>query len=90
MRDLFLLVYGRGEEISLVDRRVFLGQLHSQMEVEQIEAIAMEIDRAFDYLLRNVNVNLILVDLWRRLGSAARRRHDTATAGMAGGENAQR
>ena len=90
IRDLFLLAYGRGEEISLVDRRVLLEQLRSQMEVEQIEAIAMEIDRAFDYLSRNVNVNLILVDLWRRLGSEVRRRHGTAATGMVGGGSAPR
>lgn len=90
MRDLFLLAYGRGEEISLVDRRPLLEQLRSQMDVEQIEAIAMEIDRAFDYLSRNVNLNLILVDLWRRLGSEAHRRHGTAATGMAAGGSAPR
>lgn len=67
LRDLFLLVYGRGEEITLVDRRDFLEQLRPCLEAEQIEDLAAEVDRAYDYLSRNVNVNLVLVDLWRRL-----------------------
>ena len=67
LRDLFLLAYGREEEITQVDRRDFLEQLRPCLEAEQIEEAAAEIDRAYDYLSRNVNVNLVLVDLWRRL-----------------------
>lgn len=72
LRDLFLLAHGLTERTALVDRRAALEQLLPHFSLDQLEASAVEIDRAFDYLTRNVNVHLVLADLWRCLRSSQR------------------
>jgi len=72
LRDLFLIVYGREAEVVLVDRLDFLRQLRPFFQVEQLEVMAVEADRAFAYLAGNVNVNLVLADLWRHLRRCSR------------------
>ena len=67
LRDLLLLAYGRENWIVGVDRLDFLHRVQPFFQVPQIEAAAIEVDRAFEYLSRNVNTNLVLVDLWRCL-----------------------
>jgi DNA polymerase-3 subunit delta' len=74
LRDLYLMAYGRGGEATLVDRRPFLERLSLRLPLGQIEAAALEVDRAFDYLRRNANLQLVLVDLWRCLQDRAARR----------------
>jgi hypothetical protein len=72
LRDLFLLSHGLTERTALVDRRDALARLLPCFSLDQIEAAAVEVDRAFGYLTRNVNVHLVLADLWRCLRSSRR------------------
>jgi DNA polymerase-3 subunit delta' len=71
LRDLFLLSYKREGMIAQIDRRGFLEEMCPFFTAERIEGAALEVDRAFDYLSRNVNVQLVLADLWRRLCGGA-------------------
>lgn len=72
LRDLFLLAHGLTERMALVDRCAALERLLGCFSLDQLEAAAIEVDRAFDYLTRNVNVHLVLADLWRCLRSSRR------------------
>ena len=79
LRDLFLIGCGRKEKVGLVDRRDFLERLRKDLPPERIEKVALEVERAFDRLSRNVHTDLVLVDLWRRL-----RADSLVTYGMPG------
>ena len=68
-----LLVCGGETEIVCTDRRDFLMQVRPCFQMDQLEALAIEVDRAFGNLWRNVSTNLVLVDLWRCLGNCGRR-----------------
>ncbi len=50
-----------------LDRLEFLRELLPHFPAERIEAAAIEVDRAFSHLARNVNTNLVLAGLWRLL-----------------------
>ncbi|MFH1833459.1 MAG: hypothetical protein ABH877_00425 [bacterium] len=67
VRDLWLLAYGCRDKVAHVDRVGFLERVGAGLRVTQIEMLAAEVDRAFEYLSRNVNVSLLLTDLWRCL-----------------------
>ena len=67
LRDLYLMGHGRGDEVANLDRRSFLQALEPSFTRERIEAAADEVDGAFARLDHNVNTNLLLVALWRRL-----------------------
>ncbi len=69
LRDLYLMDHGRGDEVANVDRRPFLQELEGHFTSARIEAAAEAVDGAFARLDHNVNTNLILVALWRRLRS---------------------
>ena len=71
VRDLWLLAYGGEDKMVHVDRLDFLQQARAFFQVEQIEMVAAEVDRAVENLSRNVNVNLLLTDLWRWLRRCA-------------------
>ncbi len=70
LRDLFLLAHDRGDEVALLDRRPVLLALATRLDRGRLEQAAVEVDRANDYLGRNVNLNLVLTDLWRALSGA--------------------
>lgn len=70
LRDLFLLACDRGDDIVLLDRRPVLVALAARMDRDRLERAAVEVDRANEYLGRNVNPNLVLTDLWRALSGA--------------------
>jgi len=72
LRDLFLLAHGLTETAALVDRRDVLERLLPCFSLDQLEGAAVEVDRAFEYLTRNVNVHLVLADLWRCLRGSRR------------------
>ena len=77
MRDLFLLNQGRDQAAVHRDRGPVLGELAGSLSVEQIEGLALEVERAFQSLHRNVNLRLVLTDCWRllrRCGAALQRR----------------
>ena len=69
-RDVFLQCAGCTQELSLVDRREVVARLAVELSPAQAEAAALEVDRAADYLTRNVNASLVLADLWRCLRRA--------------------
>ena len=72
LRDLMLLACGGETKIACTDRRDFLMQVQHYFQLDQLEALAIEVDRAFENLWRNVSSNLVLVDLWRCLGNCER------------------
>ncbi len=76
LRDVFLLSCQRPDEVARPDRLEFLRQLHSRLPVERVEEMAVELDRGFGCLGRNVHAPLVLAELWRRLrqGSQAKTR----------------
>ena len=47
-------------------------QVRHSFQLDQLEALAVEVDRAFENLWRNVSTNLVLADLWRCLGNCER------------------
>ena len=67
LRDLMLLACGGETKVVCTDRWDFLMQVQPFFQMDQIEALAIEVDRAYENLWRNVSSNLVLVDLWRRL-----------------------
>jgi DNA polymerase-3 subunit delta' len=70
LRDLFLGA-GRGAARTMDDRGEVLEQLAASLTLEQVEAAAVELDRADEMLSRNVPANLALVGLWRCLRAGA-------------------
>lgn len=67
LRDLFLLSLACESELAHLDRLEWLRQIQANFSREQIEAAAVEVDRAAENLRRNVNANIVLADLWRYL-----------------------
>ena len=67
LRDLFLLSLACESELAHLDRLEWLRQIQASFSREQIEAAAVEVDRAAQNLVRNVNANIVLADLWRYL-----------------------
>ena len=72
LRDLLLLLFDREAAIVHRDRVGFLRDLQPHFTAERIEAAAVEVDRAFAHLVRRVNTNLVLADLWRLLRQPGR------------------
>ena len=72
LRDLMLLACGDEAKIACADRRDFLMQVRHSFQLDQLEALAVEVDRALENLWRNVSTNLVLADLWRCLGNCER------------------
>ena len=80
LRDLFLLNLDCKREVTHVDRLEWMRQMQACFSREQIEAAAVEVDRAAAHVARNVNGGLVLVDLWRYL-SGRRSRQPVASIG---------
>ena len=72
LRDLLLLRCGDARRVTFANRQEFLERIRSSWNVEQLENAASEVDRAFENVHRNVNANLLLADLWRRLNRTTR------------------
>lgn len=73
LRDLFLLEHRCEELTSFPDKDHFLQQLRPVLSLSQVEAATTEVDRAVDYLARNINPGLVLADLWQCLRASDRR-----------------
>lgn len=67
LRDLFLLSHGCEGLMVMQDGGGVVHQLGQVLTEDVVEVAALEVDRAMDYLTRNVNPNLVLADLWRCL-----------------------
>jgi DNA polymerase-3 subunit delta' len=76
LRDVFLLSCQRPGDVARTDRLELLQQLQAKLPVERVEELAVELDRGFGCLGRNVHVPLVLAELWRQLrqGSQAKAR----------------
>ena len=66
LRDLFLIKKGRGDLARHIDRSEFL-QSADRLTLQMLEAVAEEVDQAYQHIAQNVAPTLALVDLWRRL-----------------------
>lgn len=67
LRDLFMLAQGRSEELTNADRRPALEQWLAGAVPERLEEVAVQVDRAYEYLAGNASAQLILADLWRQV-----------------------
>ena len=72
LRDLLLMHSGDEPQLTFSDRQQVLERLGPGWDVDKLENAAAEVDRAFDNVRRNVNANLLLADLWRRLSQSPR------------------
>jgi DNA polymerase-3 subunit delta' len=70
LRDLFLLSCQRPLALTRADRLGFLQHLQSRLPLAHVEGLAVELDRGFGCLGRNVHAPLVLAELWRQLRQA--------------------
>lgn len=74
LRDLFLLSCQRPAALARADRLEFLQHLQSRLPAERVEELAVELDRGFGCLGRNVHAPLVLAELWRQLRQGSQMR----------------
>ena len=67
LRDLFLLAEERPDDLVNTDRLDQTAAWLAKIRPGSIESAALEVDRAFDHLSRNIDSKLILAGLWNRL-----------------------
>lgn len=67
LRDLFMLAEERPDDLVNTDRSAQTAAWLAKIRPGSIESAALEVDRAFDHLSRNVDSKLILAGLWNRL-----------------------
>jgi len=72
LRDVFLLSCQRSGEVARADRLEFLQQLQERLPAAGVEELAVELDRGFGCLGRNVHAPLVLAELWRQLRQGAK------------------
>ena len=72
LRDLFLLAHGRPEDLVNADRAEMLGAWLGQVRMDRVEGAALQIDESYAHLFQNVNPQLLLAELWRRVNACRR------------------
>ena len=67
LRDLFLLAHHRGGELTHTDRVSWFREQLPLVTERGLEAIAQELDKSYEYVSSNINVQLVMADLWGSL-----------------------